>query len=240
MKKILLGMVLLILSGVTVACNQVDEEAPNPETPTSQTLPPPPNPNPVATASTPFSSDSTPTTGKVNLIPPTTSKQRRAEILKGRPDPYATFPAKAEVVKPENPASQSSGNAEKFPSDGNAPRSFRPPIPGEGSTSPVARSNGRGQLSPPSAPVIPPPPPSPDEAEAVNVSGVIQLGGTSVAILTAPGEKGVRHVKPGDRIAEGQVLVKSINISARQPFVVLEQYGQEVIKVVGDNTTAAL
>lgn len=81
----------------------------------------------------------------------------------------------------------------------------------------------------------PPPPPEPEIARAVQIQGAVKIGNQATAILRAPNEQTSRYVRPGQRIANNQVLVKRINIDQRPtPTVVLEQIGidQEVIKTV--------
>lgn len=81
----------------------------------------------------------------------------------------------------------------------------------------------------------PPPPPEPELARAVQVQGAVKIGNQVTAILRAPNEQTSRYVRPGQRIANNQVLVKRINIDQRPtPTVVLEEIGidQEVIKTV--------
>lgn len=75
---------------------------------------------------------------------------------------------------------------------------------------------------------IPPPKPEPDQARAVSVSGIIDINGEKHAIVKAPGETHSRYVKTGDLLANGQVLVKRIDVNQDNPQVVLEQLGQEV------------
>jgi hypothetical protein len=64
---------------------------------------------------------------------------------------------------------------------------------------------------------------------------VVEVGGTPVAIVKVPNEP-ARYVRPGQRIANGQVLVKRIEMNrGPTPVVILEQYGVEVARGVGDN-----
>ena len=79
------------------------------------------------------------------------------------------------------------------------------------------------------------PPPQPDIARAVQVLGVVQIGNTAHAIVQAPNEPTSRYVQVGQRLSNGQVLVKRIemNRGAEEPVVVLEQYGIEVPTAVG-------
>lgn len=76
--------------------------------------------------------------------------------------------------------------------------------------------------------------PEPDQAKAVEVTGVIQVNGVTNAIVKVPNEP-ARYVKPGQRLSNGQVLVKRIEMSGGPvPIVILEQYGVEIARRVGD------
>ncbi|HEY9751428.1 MAG TPA: hypothetical protein V6C46_00635 [Coleofasciculaceae cyanobacterium] len=80
-----------------------------------------------------------------------------------------------------------------------------------------------------------PPRPSTTLAEGVEVSGVIQLNGVSQAIVKAPNEPTSRYVQPGQRLSNGQVLVKRIEMNpGGTPIVILEQNGIEVSRGVGN------
>lgn len=100
-------------------------------------------------------------------------------------------------------------------------------------------SNARSQATPPS--VLPsfkpelPKLPEPTLAESVEVSGVVQVGNRPQAIVKAPNEPTSRYVGVGQRLANGQVLVKRIEMNeGSSPVVILEQYGIEVAKAVGE------
>ena len=87
----------------------------------------------------------------------------------------------------------------------------------------------------PTQPAAPPPPPSPTEAIALKVTGVVQVGNEFKVIVQIPGENSERYVSVGDRIANGQVLVKRVELNKLlDPVVIFEQYGQEVAKNVGE------
>ncbi len=112
-KKIPLVMVMLLLSVFAVSCNRSEEEATNEEeTPTETTTETTPPDSPSAnvdnqqtpTAGTqPFQPRPT-VTGTATFIPPTSPQQRRQQIATGRPDPYAPFPSKVDVARPEETA----------------------------------------------------------------------------------------------------------------------------------------
>ena len=94
----------------------------------------------------------------------------------------------------------------------------------------------------PSAPVgipIMPPIPQPTLAREVEVTGVVTIGRSTQAIVRAPGEPSSRYVSAGQRLANGQVLVKRIEMNpGSDPVVVLEENGMEVSVMVGTKKTA--
>ncbi|WP_052128894.1 hypothetical protein [Neosynechococcus sphagnicola] len=88
---------------------------------------------------------------------------------------------------------------------------------------------------------LPPPPPQPDLARAVEVTGVVQIGNTIQAILKAPNEPSSRYVRAGQRLSNGQVLVKRIILGmGGNPIVVLEEHGIEVNKTLSERTASAV
>jgi len=102
--------------------------------------------------------------------------------------------------------------------------------------------NGQQQVPPP-----PPPPPQPTLARAVQVMGIVQIGNTPYAIVQAPNEPTSRYVRPGQRLSNGEVLVRRIEMGGSEPVVVLEQVGVEVRLAAGSGappsdgaTTASL
>jgi len=83
------------------------------------------------------------------------------------------------------------------------------------------------------APVLPPPP-SIEIAKAISVTGVMQVGDETRIILKAPTEPTSRYVSVGQRIANGQVLVKRVKFNVgSDPIVIFEQNGVEVAVEVG-------
>jgi len=111
-----------------------------------------------------------------------------------------------------------------------------------GTTAPGARPTGVTPIRPGTLPQsIPPsiaalpPLPQPALAQAVEVSGVVQVGEQAQAIIKAPNENTSRYVSVGQRLANGQVLVKRIEMNqGSDPIVIFEQYGIEVAKRVGE------
>ncbi|MBD2085478.1 hypothetical protein NDI49_19935 [Trichocoleus sp. ST-U3] len=90
------------------------------------------------------------------------------------------------------------------------------------------------------APLLPklPPLPEPNLARSVEVTGVVQVGGEPQAIVRVPNEPS-RYVGVGQRLSNGQVLVKRIEVNnGASPVVILEQYGREVARRVGEKPVA--
>ena len=86
-------------------------------------------------------------------------------------------------------------------------------------------------------PAIPPAPPDTTLANGVMVMGVIQIGEQTQAIVQVPSEATSRYVQVGQRLSNGQVLVKRIELTpGLEPIVILEQYGVEVSKAVGEQS----
>lgn len=95
--------------------------------------------------------------------------------------------------------------------------------------------------NPGGAPKIPvaPPIPQPTLAREVEVTGVVTVGNRTQAIIKAPNEPTSRYVSVGDRVSNGQVLIKRIEqIPGRDPVVVLEENGIEVEVAVGSKKSS--
>ena len=85
-----------------------------------------------------------------------------------------------------------------------------------------------------------PPLPSAALANAVEVSGVVVVGKVTQVIVKAPNEASSRHVQTGHRLANGQILVKRVEMSdGVEPIVILEVNGIEVAKTIGVSTQTA-
>lgn len=88
----------------------------------------------------------------------------------------------------------------------------------------------------PGFPEVAPPPPDTSIASNIEVSGVLQIDNHRKQIIVkVPTEATSRYVQEGQRLANGEVLVKRIELSdTSNPVVVFEQNGQEVTRTVGD------
>ncbi|TRV43005.1 MAG: hypothetical protein EWV53_17725 [Microcystis panniformis Mp_MB_F_20051200_S9] len=205
------GSVALLLVGCP-ASNQANQSPPpSQETPTPSPSPPAAQPPAFSGAVQPATEPATPRVP--GLIPATDPDQKRAEINRGRRDPFAPFPVQPNItitVAEKPPAGTSSATTVGPAAMGN------PPTPGQ----PIVKT--------------PPPPPQPTEAEEVQVSGILRLPTTSMAIVKAPGEATERRVIPGSTLSNGLILVKAIDTNPDNPSIVLEQYGRTITRRLGD------
>ena len=86
-------------------------------------------------------------------------------------------------------------------------------------------------------PGFPPPPPDTAIADGIEVSGVVQVGSLKQIIVKVPTEPTSRYVKIGQRLANGKVLVKRVDLKmGADPTVVFEQSGVEILKEVGNKS----
>ncbi|MGC9502163.1 MAG: hypothetical protein ACP5D4_00355, partial [Baaleninema sp.] len=93
-----------------------------------------------------------------------------------------------------------------------------------------------------------PPPPSTDLAQAIEVTGVMQVDNEIQVIVRTPDSPFGRYVRVGDVIANGRVRVVRVERLQGEPIVILEENGVEVareigqpgVSPVGENETAGL
>ena len=77
----------------------------------------------------------------------------------------------------------------------------------------------------------------PLQAMALEISGVIEVEGTTQVIVKLPNESFSRYIEVGDRIANGKVLIKRVEgQESLSPTVVLEEVGVEVARKIGDKS----
>lgn len=230
----------------------------------------PPKPSPAATPTTPFDNPltrqqpgkGTAVAGLTQTLPPDV---RAKQFSKGRVDPFAAIPLIPEVYVSPNPTA--GGGARPVPGVPPLPplrAPIRPNNGGGGNRVTPPRANvlpprpPQKRLSPPTAvrpgagttnplPPIGPPKftpelpklPEPTLAQGVEVTGVVEVGGVPNAIVKVPNEPS-RYVQAGQRLSNGQVLVKRIDMNrGPTPVVILEQYGIEVAREVGEKPQTA-
>lgn len=203
-----------------------------------------------------------PTAASADLIQSTDPGARIRQISRSRVDPFASLPIPPAptpiVVLPTSAvgngsgSSASNGSGSSSASNGSAAASAR-------ASGGSASGRGRGRsaaarvptrpavrVQPNNVPLVVPSPiailpriPQPVIAPTVLVSGVVQMGSESYAIVRT-GNEPERYVRVGDRIAGGSVRVKRIETLAFEPRVILEENGIEVARPVesGGDTSA--
>jgi hypothetical protein len=145
-----------------------------------------------------------------------------AQSRLGRPDPFAVNPITVQVkLPPPKPVGSST-----TPTLPNLPGLPTLPLPPGSGTLP-------GTLPPDQVLVPTVVLPNPTLAKAITVTGIVQVGSSRQAILRSPLEPSSRYVSPGQRVANGQVLVKRIEVRGSEPVVILEESGIEVVKFIG-------
>lgn len=174
------------------------------------------------------------------LEPPTSPEQRASQVQSGRADPFAPLPSSPIVVPtrvsppaPPQPVAQpvATTPATNLPQIEPIPLATAP-VPVE---SPRSSTRPADPVQPqPSPTAIAPSAPSASLLESIEVSGVVQVGGQTSVIVRVPNEQSSRTAAVGDRLANGRVLLKRVDMSGGgDPVVVLEQDGVEVMHSVG-------
>ncbi|MBU6230681.1 MAG: hypothetical protein KGQ93_13475 [Cyanobacteria bacterium REEB459] len=161
---------------------------------------------------------------RANLIQSTDADVRRRQVNGNRLDPYATVPIPPAPKANLLPGGQSTSVAR--PQTPVAPVSLPPPSV---LTPPIAKQPATGTdatgQSVASRPAL--------QAEKIQVTGVINLGGNSYAIVQSADSATPSYVKVGQRLANGQILVKRIELHGQSPSVIFEEKGQEISRPVG-------
>ncbi|BCL33805.1 hypothetical protein [Nostoc sp. MS1] len=203
--------------------------------------------NPVVSAKVPEKVAST----TPNLIQLTNSNERVNIVTKGRVDPFAGIMGQPVAEMPTNVPSK------VVPSLPPLPAAVKPQKvnPNTNTTATTSKKLVAVKPRPTLMPVLPkvlpqivpnptlvsvlPPPAQPDLARAVMVTGVVIVGREPQAIIKIPNEVASRYVQAGQRLANG-LLVKRIEMNAgSNPIVILEQYGIEVARTVGEAPVGA-
>jgi hypothetical protein len=170
-----------------------------------------------------------------NLIPPTTSIERVPQVDTGRPDPFASLNMTPTVVQVKPTV---------------APVALAPiAVPNAPVVSVAALPQQSPQLLPlpPLLPAaenfnlpplsVPAPVPQRSLAETIEISGVVEVGGRKNVIVKVPDEHTSRYVAVGERMGNGMVLVKRVEMGL-EPVVILEQEGREIVRSIGAGALA--
>ena len=151
------------------------------------------------------------------LIPSINPQNRQAELTTGKSDPFAVTPVQPIINYPAPPTP---------PGKPTAPPQvlLNQDVSGQGSY--CTRS-----FDPESTEYVKP---EPTEARSVLVSGILNLDGENVAIIKTGEYDYSYSVRAGSNLYGGQVFVKNINSRQPSPSVILEQYGEEIIRRLGE------
>ena len=180
---------------------------------------------------------------RADLIQSTDPNERLQQINSSRSNPFAVvpIPPPPQVIAPPAPPAPTAA----APPAGTATSpvgAARPVVPGAGSpvavapgSAPGAPGTGQPATPPPLAPL--PALPQPTLAEAVQVSGVMTIGSENFAVVQT--SAGSQYVRVGQRVSNGRVLIKRIDLRGSEPMVVLEENGIEVSRPVGSPVQAS-
>ncbi len=197
---------------------------------------------PIAQASAPTfekptvssSSASLPIVPVKGMLQTTNPQARLSQIsTTGRRDPFsAILPASIQLPAPKVAQSPIRQAVKQAPIQQIVPQTVaQPPLP----STPIAALPPLPMSQAPS--IVPPAISQTSLADAVQITGVVQIGGKAMAIIQSPAEGTARYVRPGDSVANGRVLLKRIIMSKNgEPTIVLEQNGVEVTKSVGSSS----
>lgn len=185
------------------------------------------------------------------LIPPTNGAERLLVIQKGRTDPFGQIvDSRTKISVPtllplptiirQQPINTTAKSANLSAMEQKA--TLKTVVASKSSAKPVTKvvalisksAQPRPMKQKPTKKTILPLAPQPKIARAVVVTGIVSIGEVPQAIIKAPNEPTSRYVQPGQRLMNG-VLVKRIEMrQGSNPTVILEEYGIEVVKQVGE------
>jgi hypothetical protein len=183
-----------------------------------------------------------------SLIQPTNGTERLLVVQKGRTDPFGQIVESIGVTRtklpgekipvPKLPLLPTATQPKPIKTIATKPAILLGKKPLQIARKPLIRpvlpTVLAGSVPSPKLKTILPPVPQPETAKAVIVTGVILIGKVPQAIVQVPDEPTSRYVQPGQRLVNG-VLVKRIEMGkGANPTVILEQYGVEVAKQVGE------
>lgn len=181
------------------------------------------------------------------LLTATNPKTRLPVVATGRRDPFASV-SKGPILltaqkksAPTGSRSQVPGNPQALPASvAPLPTLPLPAVPTSGSVTSLPPSNlpalpTTPNLSGPSVASVTATPTG--LAEAILITGAVQVRGKWNLIVKEPNSETSRYVSQGERLANGKVLVKKIIAGVGgEPRVVLQQNGIEVTKYIGSAT----
>jgi hypothetical protein len=252
-QTILIGLVTLAIVGCASEQATVPPAAPSPEATAS------PVPAPNAAGSQAFAkplvaqSPAAAVPAIPGLIQPTNPQERRSQVGaktgSSRTDAFAGLPPAPVRAAANNPQQQAGmggtvasaaaaqGQGRGVPSG--SPLLPKPEVPPKVSVAAPGQGITATGNSAPRPAIVLPPKPSTELAKGVEVTGVVLVRNIPHAIVKAPNEETSRYVRVGERLSNGKVLVKRIEMNmGSEPVVVLEENGVEVARMVGDKPVA--
>lgn len=184
------------------------------------------------------------------LVRSTASDDRLSVVTTGRVDPFAPITRNISATSSPSQATpevetapQIAVSSNRAPVSPNLPTTSisqipdLPPLPTPGATPPPLPAIPMA-INPLPIPALPSTLPGASAVpqspvEAVELTGVVQVGDRVGVIVREGNGQSSRHVFAGDLLAGGQVKLKAVNLSAQQPLVILEYQGQEYTRIVG-------
>ncbi|WP_036481084.1 hypothetical protein [Myxosarcina sp. GI1] len=155
------------------------------------------------------------------LIPATNANVRVKSVVRGRQDPFSALNLQPKVeFEEEEVVASDVGQPSEVPV-------FDPP------EDMLADSSDDDFFEPPEEEFL-----EPTLAREVVVTGVVKVDGKDKIIVNAPEETSSRYVEVGQYLSNGQILVKDIDFNNPTPVVILEEFGTEVTKEVGESVTS--
>ncbi|MGD1944530.1 MAG: hypothetical protein ACFB0G_24815 [Leptolyngbyaceae cyanobacterium] len=178
------------------------------------------------------------------LVPSTPTADRLSVVTAGRLDPFAPItPSIGATSSPKVEEAVPAANAgppvaPSLPTTAISAAPNLPPVPYVNTAPPQlplpAIPVAANPLSIPALPSFPQATPVPQSPiDAVELSGVVQVGDRIGVIVREGNGQSSRHIFEGDLLGGGQIRVKSIDLSAQEPLIILEYQGQEYTRMVG-------
>jgi hypothetical protein len=186
------------------------------------------------------------------LLASTNGSSRADSIVAGRADPFSPITQSPPVQAPPPVAAAATTPTSGIQAGPGSPSNVAPlpiaPIPTTGQLPALPTSPNPVAVPSTPAPLAALPSPNqllgntPTAASPLQVelTGVAQVGDRVALIVREAGSGTSRYTFAGDYLANGQILIKHIDVSAQEPQVVLEYNGREYTRMVGSSAVAAL
>lgn len=176
-----------------------------------------------------------------NLLPATTVMDRLSTIPIGRPDPFASVATnpvafRQTAIEPVPAAPQTISFAPPA-APAFAPQAVQPPAIPSFAPLPLPPVSANSLPAPGGSVAVAPSAPPISLARQIEVTGVVQVGDRTHAIVQVPNESSSRYVGVGEYLANGRVQLKRIDMQNGEPRVIFVQNGEEVVRMVEGAST---